>query len=100
MKNVFTVLLVSWWGLFVLPTRAPAEIPCDNYFGQGINHGHYMPTSDGTIGHYNALASQDGFAYAIVKGSISGSPVLLRRFIWSLRHPSVILSVSLKTRAP
>ncbi len=78
MKTPFAVLVIVGF-LVTLPTAsAMADIPCHEVLFQTSSEAHFLPTGDGSISRYNAVASGDGFAYTIVKGSTSSWPSLFR----------------------
>ena len=95
MKTPFAAALLAGF-LVILPTAsAQADIPCREFLPQTSSEAHFLPTGDGSISRYNAIASRDGFAYTIVKGSTSSWPSLFRclELGATLYQPPIIRSV-------
>ena len=75
----FRALSILLFCLAVFSSTALADNPCSEYlYPPGNSYGYFMPTEDGTVGLYPAIASKDGFAYVCVKGASGFSVPLLR----------------------
>lgn len=78
-RMFFRALPVLIFCQTVLSLTVLAENPCIEYLHPpGYSHDYFMPTEDGTVGRYTAIASKDGFAYVCIKGTTVLSTISLR----------------------